>query len=194
MNTVDLNDPARIKALAHPIRLSLLEFLASVPHATATQCAEAIGESVASCSFHLRTLAKHGYIELAESADSKSKPWQIVGASRSNTYDKNIPESLPALSALGTAVISQVTERLSEAITALPTLPQEAVERTMLANVVMWLTDKEHEELMEQLLELCAQFTERGADATTRPEDASLTRLFIAATPDLARFRDQKTD
>lgn len=189
MSTTNNIDPARIKALAHPIRLELLEYLAAVPYATATQCAEAIGESVASCSFHLRTLAKHGYIEPAPSDDAKSKPWRVAEKSRQNKFDQTIPESLPAISALGTAVASQVNDRLSELLTALPTLPQEAIERTMLANLVMWLTNAEHSELMEKIMELCAQYTDRGAEEDLRPDGAELTRLFVAATPDLAKYR-----
>lgn len=191
MSSFEHNDPTRIKALAHPIRLRLLEFLASVPQATATQCAQAIGESVASCSFHLRTLSQHGYIEPAPSHDSKSKPWRVASKSRQSKFDDDAPESLPAISALGTAVVAQSTERLSEVLTALPTLPKEAITRTMLANFVLWLTDDEHAELMEKFMDLCSEYTERGGDESSRPTDASLTHLFMAATPDLAKYRTQ---
>ena len=52
------SDPATMRALAHPLRLDLLDLLGDGP-LTATQCAEATGESVASCAYHLGTLAKY---------------------------------------------------------------------------------------------------------------------------------------
>src|SRR6478609_1084108 len=61
-----ITDPERIRALAHPVRIALLAHLSDVGEATATQCAEAVGESPANCSFHLRMLEKYGYIERAE--------------------------------------------------------------------------------------------------------------------------------
>src|SRR5690606_30942861 len=61
-----LDDPARLRALAHPIRLRLIEELGDLGEATATDCARRVGESVASCSFHLRQLEKYGYVERAE--------------------------------------------------------------------------------------------------------------------------------
>ena len=42
----------------------LIDRLGSEQSATATRCAEVLGESVASCSYHLGILAKYGYIEL----------------------------------------------------------------------------------------------------------------------------------
>jgi DNA-binding transcriptional ArsR family regulator len=92
-----IHDPAHIKALAHPIRLALLDFLGSVPQATATQCAEAIKESVASCSFHLRTLAKHGYIEQADAPDARASPgvsYRPIAVAHSNpTLQPKQPQS-----------------------------------------------------------------------------------------------------
>src|SRR5690606_31380155 len=73
-----ISDPGRIRALAHPLRLELLDHLRDVGEATATECAAQVGESVASCSFHLRMLAKYGFLERAERR-GKEKPWRVVG-------------------------------------------------------------------------------------------------------------------
>src|SRR4051794_27883368 len=60
----EVRDPRALRALAHPVRLELLERLTDGP-LTATQAASIVGESQASCSFHLRQLAKYGFVELA---------------------------------------------------------------------------------------------------------------------------------
>ncbi|MBA2554394.1 MAG: helix-turn-helix transcriptional regulator, partial [Geodermatophilaceae bacterium] len=62
---------------AHPTRLALLEILAGEGSATATRCAELSGQSVASCSFHLRTLARFGFIE-AVPGEGRQKPWRLA--------------------------------------------------------------------------------------------------------------------
>ena len=54
-----LTDPRALRALAHPIRMSLVGMLRVHGPLTATRAAELLGESSASCSFHLRQLAKY---------------------------------------------------------------------------------------------------------------------------------------
>jgi len=80
MPDVDLADPQVLRALAHPIRLRILDVLRDrgSSAATATELSAAIGESVASCSYHLRILAKYGFIRPAEHRVGREKPWVPV--------------------------------------------------------------------------------------------------------------------
>ena len=48
MPTRRLRDPRTIRAMAHPLRLRLLELLYAEGPLTASQCAEQVGESPAS--------------------------------------------------------------------------------------------------------------------------------------------------
>src|SRR5258707_15026402 len=63
-----------MRALAHPTRLALLDHLHTVDHATATECAAAVGDSPSSCSYHLRALAKWGFVEEAEGGAGRERP------------------------------------------------------------------------------------------------------------------------
>ena len=58
-----VTDAKTMRALAHPVRISLIELLIIAGPMTATQAAEKIGESPSTCSFHLRQLAKYGFVE-----------------------------------------------------------------------------------------------------------------------------------
>src|SRR5258707_885606 len=60
---MEISDPKAIRALAHPLRLDLLQLLGSGGPATAAQCGRVLGVSQASCSVHLRQLAKYGFVE-----------------------------------------------------------------------------------------------------------------------------------
>ncbi|WP_328885615.1 winged helix-turn-helix domain-containing protein [Streptomyces sp. NBC_00316] len=74
-----LSDPKAIRALAHPIRLDLLETLGKIGPATAASCGRALGVSQASCSFHLRQLAKYGFVEDAgPGGDRRERHWQVT--------------------------------------------------------------------------------------------------------------------
>ncbi|HET8565728.1 MAG TPA: helix-turn-helix domain-containing protein [Solirubrobacterales bacterium] len=79
--TVQLTDPRALRALAHPIRLDLIGLLRSGGPLTATQAGERIGESPASCSFHLRQLAKYGLVEEAGGGHGRERPWRATAIS-----------------------------------------------------------------------------------------------------------------
>src|SRR5579863_9821171 len=49
-----LTDPKAMRALAHPVRMALLDLLGVAGTLTATQASEILGESPANCAFHLR--------------------------------------------------------------------------------------------------------------------------------------------
>ncbi len=73
-----LSDPRELRALSHPTRLALLDLLDAEGPMTATQAGELMGESPASASFHLRTLAKYGFVEEAPGGRGRQRPWQIT--------------------------------------------------------------------------------------------------------------------
>ena len=75
---VHLEDPDAIAALTHPVRWKLLNYLMSSGPATASQGARAVGDTPSNCSYHLRTLAKYGWVEADGSADARERPWRAL--------------------------------------------------------------------------------------------------------------------
>jgi DNA-binding transcriptional ArsR family regulator len=76
---VEISDPRAIRALAHPLRLDLLQLLGASGPATAAQCGRMLGVSQASCSFHLRQLAKYGFVQEAEPGrDRRERHWRVT--------------------------------------------------------------------------------------------------------------------
>lgn len=65
--------------LGHPLRIALLQYLSSVPQATATECAPVVGASPSTCSWHLRMLAKGGLVEPVVAEDGRVSPWRYTG-------------------------------------------------------------------------------------------------------------------
>ncbi|MFD6091909.1 ArsR/SmtB family transcription factor [Oerskovia sp. NPDC060338] len=83
LETFRVQDPAALRAIAHPTRQRILTELAALGHARAADLAQVIGEPANSVSFHLRVLAKAGLIveapELAR--DRRDRVWTNVAES-----------------------------------------------------------------------------------------------------------------
>ncbi|WP_405693391.1 winged helix-turn-helix domain-containing protein [Streptomyces sp. NBC_01185] len=61
----------------HEVRTALLGLLAEVGAVTATEAASRLGYSSGLCSFHLRQLARHGFIEEAPHSGGRARPWRL---------------------------------------------------------------------------------------------------------------------
>src|ERR1700751_802009 len=69
-----------MRALAHPTRLALLDHLHTVDQATATECGEAVGDSPSSCSYHLRALAKWGFVVEGKRGPGREPPGRAAAS------------------------------------------------------------------------------------------------------------------
>src|SRR3712207_6655958 len=79
-----ITDPRAMRALAHPLRLDLIEALTVLGPSTAAACARHLGSTQALCSFHLRQLAKYGFVEqAADSGDRRERPWRLTDIEQS---------------------------------------------------------------------------------------------------------------
>lgn len=68
-------DAESLRGLAHPLRLRLLGLLRLEGPSTASKLAGQVGESSGSTSYHLRQLAKHGFVEETEGPGSRRERW-----------------------------------------------------------------------------------------------------------------------
>ncbi len=76
--TRQLTDARTLRALTHPVRIALLEALLHGGPQTATEAGERIGETPTTCSFHLRQLAKYGFVEEAGGGTGRARPWRLT--------------------------------------------------------------------------------------------------------------------
>jgi predicted transcriptional regulator len=67
-NPLSLTDVNAMRAMAHPARIALHLHLALEGPATATECSPVVGLSPSACSYHLRQLARYGFVEQAPAA------------------------------------------------------------------------------------------------------------------------------
>lgn len=69
-----------LKAFAHPLRMRMYDYLNEHGAATATQLAQALGESTGQTSYHLRQLERHGFIaDDPTRGTGRERWWTSVG-------------------------------------------------------------------------------------------------------------------
>jgi DNA-binding transcriptional ArsR family regulator len=172
-----ITDPQVLRALAHPLRLRLIEELVIAVTATATELAERVGESPANCSWHLRQLAKYGYIEEAPGGTGRQRPWRIVPVSRS----WGGPDADPALVRAGDAATTTLMDYEYQALRDYQARRAgESPEwRDAAGSVqsVAWLTADELREVQDKVFELHTAHFDRLTDAAVRPPGARMVRL-----------------
>lgn len=177
-----------MRALAHPVRLDLLSHLDDVGEATATECADHLGQTVANCSFHLRTLAKAGLVEPAPPR-GRERPWRAVARERSFATDAADPAGLRAVAELGEVQVRREAERFVAHLRQSADVVQQdpdLVRLTQAMQAAFWATPDEATALIAELTALTERFAGRSADPARRPAGARLMRLFATTNPDLA--------
>ncbi len=97
-----ISDPGALRALAHAGRYAILERLQTGSPATATECAEIAGLSPSACSYHLRLLARHGFVEEDRSRDrdrdGRERVWRATATGWWNDVDPDTdPRTVQAL-------------------------------------------------------------------------------------------------
>jgi DNA-binding transcriptional ArsR family regulator len=68
-------DLVALRALAHPLRVEILDTLSTYGSFTASGLAERLGESSGATSYHLRQLEKHGFVREVEGKGTSRERW-----------------------------------------------------------------------------------------------------------------------
>jgi DNA-binding transcriptional ArsR family regulator len=111
-----LRDVRDLRAMAHPLRVRLYYVLSSEEAATASRLAELVQESPALVSYHLRQLARHGFVEEApeHSSDRRERWWRP--SSRGFSWSPNDfadgPEARAAAAAVKRLMLEEQFSRL----------------------------------------------------------------------------------
>ena len=183
-----LRDPRALRALAHPIRLSLVGLLRVEGPLTATRAAELLGESSASTSFHLRQLAKYGMVEEAGGGKGRERPW------RATAMFTNLPEAAenPDLAIAADLLSSVIAERYFEDVMAWlearQAEPAEWQRAAQFGDTFLYVTPDELAALGEQTQQMVDQYIDRQANPGLRPPGARLVSYLHLAFPLLRPF------
>jgi len=145
--------PAQLKALAHPLRIQILDLLSTHGSLTASGLAELVGESSGSTSYHLRHLARHDFVrEVAGKGTARERWWERVPGG----FSVSLPdEGTDTASSLAGTMISREFEsararKIQTFLDRAPSeLPQRWLEGARLATASMWLTAEQMTEVAD---------------------------------------------
>ena len=182
---MEVTDGAVLAALAHPLRVALLYQLNALGSRTASQCAQALGETPANCSYHLRQLAKAGLVVRDEAADGRERPWRPVytGLDLRPAVDDPDPEVVTAAratrAALANAEIEEHARLAREYLRLEQRAPKKWREAGTGASYSLRLTAEELAGLVRTLDAAIRPYI--GLTRTDAPEDAQPVHLDLKA-------------
>jgi DNA-binding transcriptional ArsR family regulator len=146
-----------MRALAHPTRLAILDHLHTVDQATATECAEAVGDSPSSCSYHLRALARWGFIVEAHRGAGRERPWRAV-AERIEFASGGIEAAV-----LRDELVARQQQRVRDALRREHELTPRWRRAAQTSSATLELTPSELEAFGERFEQLLDEYRGRGA-------------------------------
>jgi DNA-binding transcriptional ArsR family regulator len=181
-----LSGPRALRGYAHPTRLTLMALLRQGGPQTATQAARATGESVASCSFHLRQMAKYGLVEQAGGGRGRERPWRATAMV--TDWDPASPQDLAtaaAAQALQLALAERYFELTARWVQAQPGEAAEWREAAQFGDSLLYLTAAELRELGGQVQVLLRPYAGRLEDPSGRPAGSRPVTILHLAFPAL---------
>jgi len=178
-----LTDARTLRALAHPARIALYEELAYGGAMTATELGKRIGETPTACSFHLRQLAKYGFVEEAGGGKGRNRPWRLT------SFGWNVPAAAhdPETQIAGDAVLRLSRERAFARYQrwqqSKAGYPRQWLEAAADSDYLTYVTPEELQQLKHELHAVLERFWERLADPAKRPPGVLPVETLLLSYP-----------
>ncbi|MFI0419513.1 helix-turn-helix domain-containing protein [Spongiactinospora sp. 9N601] len=167
-NSFRVTDPRTLKAVAHPLRLRLLSLLRSDGPATASELARTVAESSGLTSYHLRELAKYGFIEEdPDQRDARERRWRAVHRylSWDNAEMAATEEGREAVAAIRQRQIELLVRSNGEFEAQAASWSPEWIEAAGISDDVVRLTPASLTELYQRWEDVLRELAARDADA-----------------------------
>ncbi len=187
-SVVNITDPQAIRALAHRVRLDVIdELFGSDRTYTATELARQLGLTPSAMSYHLRALEKWGYVVRAEpSGDGRERHWKAA-ADTLEVGDRSNFSDLVS-STLIDVTLNATRERVFKALKQADSRSADDYQTMMVATAKLRLTEDEAKEFVADYQQLVDKYRRRQADPplTGHREQRHLTAIFVPEEEDRA--------
>jgi predicted ArsR family transcriptional regulator len=177
-----ITDPRAMRALAHPLRVALLEAIRRDGEITASRAAELFDEHPGNMSWHLQTLAKYGFVEETGGGRGRSRPWKLTSERQRFDSDFSDLETAAASEALERTFMERSYERMREWWSQRRSYPAKWRRAAFMSNTITYLTAEELSALSEELVAVFGRYLERD-DKERRPAGALPVHLFAHGHP-----------
>ncbi len=171
-----------MRALAHPLRVALLEAMRRDGEITATRAAELLGESPGNMSWHLQTLARYGFVEDTGRGRGRSRPWRLTSKSRIFETGTGEPDAASAGEALERTFVDRTYGQLREWWTRRLAYPVKWRRAAFMADTVRYVTAAELAAILEEIQAIFDRYADRD-DKQHRPAEALPVHLYAHGHP-----------
>jgi DNA-binding transcriptional ArsR family regulator len=182
---VRISDPQVMRALAHPARIEIVEYLnSSGASVTATEMADRVGLSPSASSYHLRELAKYGLVENAPSrGDGRERVWRGTGSGLNIHGDLTNPETQAAERTLAGLYLDRDLARVGEWLDRQADEQPPWRDAAALVSQLLVLTADELSEVNDQVQALLEPYRARLRSGGDVPSGARRVRVNYLAVP-----------
>ncbi len=188
-HTEDLSDPKAMRALAHPARLSILNRLSAGGSATATEVAETAGITPSAASYHLRMLAKYGFVEDAPPrGDGRERLWRPAHKGfHIGVQPDDSPEVKDAKVLVMEALRRDANEEARRALANIDREPKEWQDATRFSRFRLRVSAAELAQLAVEIEQLIESYIAKTRSEEDAPEGARFVEAQINLFPMVSR-------
>ncbi|MEV0389541.1 helix-turn-helix domain-containing protein [Nonomuraea sp. NPDC050643] len=177
-------DAKGLRALAHPVRVQLVDLLRKHGPSTATRLAERLGVNSGTASYHLRRLGAAGFVEEdAERGNARERWWRSVHHTTRLTGDELTESEPEAVLAYMQSVAALYNMRTQRALNEMLTMPKAWRDMLDLSSFALRLTPEEGRRLREELGEVIARYR-RDVPGEPAPDGAARVSLITELLPE----------
>ncbi|WP_406452908.1 helix-turn-helix domain-containing protein [Streptomyces sp. NBC_01622] len=190
---MEISDPKAMRALAHPVRLAILERLQRHGPATASRLSPHVGATPSVTSWHLRHLAGFGLVRDAEGGtDRRERRWAAVARGFRFEVAQDEEGRSAAQELAGEMFARRADVPLRWLTGTAPDLEPEWSRLAGAGDTRIMVTAEELAALKDAMEELIAPYVARNRDR--RPPDGRGVRLLMYTLPEGAGNEDSATD
>ena len=169
-STARITDPQVLRAVAHPLRLRLLGLLRVEGPATATLLAGRLGESSGATSYHLRELARYGFVgEVEGRGTGRERWWQALHRTTSWAAEDFADEGSEVVDELTRQIVGLRGQYLSAWLQQQDSLPQEWDGAADLSDWGLKLTADEARAMAREVGQVLDRWSATAADREPPP-------------------------
>lgn len=177
-------DVSAMKAFAHPLRMQLYSWLRDHGEATASLLADHLNESTGQTSYHLRQLAKHGFVEEVTSRGTgRERWWRSVGFSMPGHEFAKDPTARPALELMLRTQHQQRAEVVRDWLERSTRESPAWVGASLDNTATVRMSARQMHELSQALLALIHEHSERAKASSTEEGETRVVRCYVDVLP-----------
>ncbi|MRH27838.1 helix-turn-helix domain-containing protein [Microbacterium sp. SYP-A9085] len=179
---IHVADPSALRALANPLRLQILGSLRTEGAQSVGALGGRLGAAPGSISYHLGTLARHGFVEEAPelARDGRERWWRATADTTTFTPAElqHDPAQRDAAHAMRQTFVQLYAADQLAYLETESTLDDDWIAAATMGDDMPWLTASELRELSDELVALAARWHARSD--RDRPDAAPVRVIYSA--------------